>query len=194
VAADRRIGSAFLFPGVGYGGSCFPKDVKAIVKFSSQKRYRFRILEAVETVNERQKVRLLERLDEHFGKRLKGRTVAVWGLAFKPRTDDMREAPAVPIVEGLLARGVKVRAYDPEARDVAKRLFKSRITYARHAYDALTGADALVIVTEWNDFREPDFARMKRLMRQPIIFDGRNLYDPAQIRERGFQYTSIGRP
>lgn len=194
VAADRRIGSAFLFPGVGYGGSCFPKDVKAIVKFSSEKRYRFRILEAVETVNERQKIRLLERLDEHFGKRLKGRTVAVWGLAFKPRTDDMREAPAVPIVEGLLARGAKVRAYDPEAHEVAKRLFKSRITYARHAYDALTGADALVIVTEWNDFREPDFARMKRLMRQPVIFDGRNLYDPAQIRERGFEYTSIGRP
>lgn len=194
VAADRRIGSAFLFPGVGYGGSCFPKDVKAIVKFSSEKRYRFRILEAVETVNERQKIRLLERLDEHFGKRLKGRTVAVWGLAFKPRTDDMREAPAVPIVEGLLARGAKVRAYDPEAHEVAKRLFKSRITYARHAYDALTGADALVIVTEWNDFREPDFARMKRLMRQPVIFDGRNLYDPAQIRERGFEYTCIGRP
>jgi UDPglucose 6-dehydrogenase len=194
VASDRRIGSAFLFPGVGYGGSCFPKDVKAIVKFASEKRYRFRILEAVESVNERQKVRLLARLDDHFGKRLKGRTIAVWGLAFKPRTDDMREAPAVPIIEGLLARGARVRAYDPEARGVAKRLFKSRITYARHAYHALSGADALLIVTEWNDFREPDFARMKRLMRAPVIFDGRNLYDPAQIRERGFQYTSIGRP
>jgi UDPglucose 6-dehydrogenase len=194
VASDRRIGPAFLFPGVGYGGSCFPKDVKAILKFSADKRYRFRILEAVETVNEAQKLVLLSRLDRHFGKSLGGRTIAVWGLSFKPRTDDMREAPAVPIIEGLLARGAKVQAFDPEARDVARKQFGRRITYARHAYDALVGADALLIVTEWNEFREPDFRKMKRLLKQPVIFDGRNIYDPEQIRALGFTYSSIGRP
>jgi UDPglucose 6-dehydrogenase len=196
IASDKRIGPAFLFPGVGYGGSCFPKDVKAIIKFSSDRKYRFRILEAVEQVNERQKLRLLERIDQHFGRKnpIKGKTVAVWGLSFKPRTDDMREAPAVPIIAGLLERGVKVRAFDPEAKAVAKRIFKNRIHYARNAYDALKGAHALLVVTEWNEFREPDFAKMKRTMNAPVIFDGRNLYDPAQIRELGFTYTSIGRP
>jgi UDPglucose 6-dehydrogenase len=195
IASDRRIGPAFLFPGCGYGGSCFPKDVKAIIRFSSDKQYRFRILEAVEQVNDRQKLRLLERLDGHFGrKKLAGRTIAVWGLSFKPRTDDMREAPAVPIIRGLLERGAVVRAFDPEARQMAKRIFGNDIGYARSAYDALSGADALLVVTEWNEFREPDFARMKRLMKTPIIFDGRNLYDPAQIRGLGFTYTSIGRP
>jgi UDPglucose 6-dehydrogenase len=194
VAADKRIGPAFLFPGVGYGGSCFPKDVKAILKFSADKKYRFRILEAVEAVNEAQKLRLLQRVDKHFGKSLKGRTIAVWGLSFKPRTDDMREAPSVPIIEGLLARGAKVVAFDPEARDTARRIFGKRIRYGRLAYDALVGADALLIVTEWNEFREPDFRRMKRLMKQPVIFDGRNIYDPGHIRGLGFTYTSIGRP
>ena len=126
--------------------------------------------------------------------RSKGKTIAVWGLAFKPRTDDMREAPAIPIIEGLLERGAKVRAFDPEARGVAQRIFKSRIHYARNAYDALKGADALLLVTEWNEFREPDFAKMKKLMKQPVIFDGRNIYDPQQIRALGFTYTSIGRP
>jgi UDPglucose 6-dehydrogenase len=181
---------------VGYGGSCFPKDVKAIIRFSADRKYRFRILEAVEQVNERQKLRLLERLDQHFGKRrgLKGKTIAVWGLAFKPRTDDMREAPAVPIIRGLLDRGATVRAFDPEARALAKRIFNDGIIYARNAYDALSNADALLVVTEWNEFREPDFARMKKLMAAPVIFDGRNLYDPAQIRSLGFTYTSIGRP
>jgi UDPglucose 6-dehydrogenase len=197
VASDRRIGPAFLFPGVGYGGSCFPKDVKALMKFASDKRYRFRILDAVESVNESQKHRLLQKLDAKFGrgpKPLKGKTIAVWGLAFKPRTDDMREAPAVPIITGLLARGAKVRAYDPEARGVAQGIFGSKIHYAKHAYEALEGADALLIVTEWNEFREPDFKKMKSLMRQPAIFDGRNIYDPAQVRHLGFTYSSIGRP
>jgi UDPglucose 6-dehydrogenase len=194
IASDKRIGPAFLFPGVGYGGSCFPKDVQAIVKFASDKNYRFRILESVEAVNKTQKRKLLDWLDRHFGKKLKGRTIAVWGLAFKPRTDDMREAPAIPVIEGLLERGAKVRAFDPEARPVAARIFKSRITFARNAYDALSGADALLIVTEWNEFREPDFARMKRLMKSPVVFDGRNLYDPKQIRGLGFTYASIGRP
>ncbi|MFI5177803.1 MAG: UDP-glucose dehydrogenase family protein [Vicinamibacterales bacterium] len=194
VASDKRIGPAFLFPGVGYGGSCFPKDVQAIVKFSADKKYRFRILEAVEAVNESQKERLLLKLDAHFGKSLKGRTISVWGLAFKPRTDDMREAPAIPIIEGLLARRAKVRAYDPEARLVAQRIFGRRLHYAQHPYDALVGADALLIVTEWNEFREPDFGRMKRLLKQPVIFDGRNIFEPKQVRALGFTYRSIGRP
>jgi UDPglucose 6-dehydrogenase len=194
VASDRRIGPAFLFPGVGYGGSCFPKDVKAIVKFSADKKYRFKILEAVEAVNEQQKLRLLAKIDAHFGKSLKGKAIAVWGLAFKPRTDDMREAPSIPIVSGLLKRGAKIRAFDPEAKATARHVFGKKIQYSPHAYDALAGADALLIVTEWNEFREPDFDRMKRLMKQPVIFDGRNIYNPQQIRALGFTYSSIGRP
>jgi UDPglucose 6-dehydrogenase len=194
IAADKRIGPAFLFPGVGYGGSCFPKDVQAIMKFAADRKYRFRILDAVEDVNRTQKEKLIVELDRHFKKRLKGHTIAVWGLAFKPRTDDMREAPAIPIIEGLLKRGARVRAFDPEARPVAERIFKKRITYAKNAYDALAGADALLIVTEWNEFREPDFGRMKKLMRAPVIFDGRNILDPQQIRGLGFTYWSVGRP
>jgi len=197
VATDRRIGASFLFPGVGYGGSCFPKDVQAIVKFSADKKYKFRVLEAVEAVNKTQKQRLLLKLDAAFGKgpkALAGKTIAVWGLAFKPRTDDMREAPAIPIVEGLLARGAQVQAYDPEAMDVARGIFGSSIAYASNAYQVLVGADALLIVTEWNEFREPDFTRMKKAMKQPLIFDGRNLYQPKAVRGLGFTYHSIGRP
>jgi UDPglucose 6-dehydrogenase len=194
IATDKRIGPAFLFPGVGYGGSCFPKDVKAIVKFAAERKYRFRILEAVETVNDAQKRRMLDHVDRHLGKSLRGRTVAVWGLAFKPRTDDMREAPAVPIIQGLLARGAKVRAFDPEARASAERIFKRRIGYAKNAYDALVDADGLLVVTEWNEFREPDFDRMKKLMKRPIVLDGRNIFDPQKMRGLGFTYASIGRP
>jgi UDPglucose 6-dehydrogenase len=196
MAADARIGKAFLFPGVGYGGSCFPKDVKAVIKFSADKKYRFRILEAVEAVNSLQKRTALDKLDRHFGgpKGLRRKTIAVWGLAFKPKTDDMREAPSIDIIKGLLARGARVHAFDPKARDTARRIFKSRIRYAAHAYQALRGADALVLVTEWNEFREPDFDRMKKLMKQPVIVDGRNIYTPRQIRAAGFTYYSIGRP
>jgi len=193
VASDRRIGSSFLFPGVGYGGSCFPKDVKAMLNFAGARQYDFRILHAVEAVNDRQKLRLLDKLKAHFGS-LEGKRIAVWGLAFKPRTDDMREAPAVPLIQGLLAAGASVQAYDPEAMKVAKTIFGSDIDYAESSYAALTGADALVIVTEWNEFREPDFARMLKLMRTPTIFDGRNLYGPEQIRSQGFTYFSMGRP
>jgi len=193
VASDRRIGSSFLFPGVGYGGSCFPKDVKAMLNFAGARKYDFRILHAVEAVNDRQKLRLLDKLKAHFGS-LEGKRIAVWGLAFKPRTDDMREAPAVPLIQGLLAAGASVQAYDPEAMKVAKTIFGSNIDYAESSYAALTGADALVIVTEWNEFREPDFARMLKLMRTPTIFDGRNLYSPEQIRSQGFTYFSMGRP
>jgi UDPglucose 6-dehydrogenase len=193
VASDRRIGAAFLFPGVGYGGSCFPKDVKAVIKFAAEKQYDFRILEAVEAVNERQKLRLLERLDARFGPSLAGKTIAVWGLAFKPRTDDMREAPAVPIIEGLLARGAEIAAHDPEALAEARKHFGDRVTYHRVNYNALRDADALLIITEWNEFRRPDFPRMKRLLKRAVIFDGRNLYEPDVMRAHGFTYHPIGR-
>ena len=193
VAADKRIGPSFLFPGVGYGGSCFPKDVKAMLRFAESSQYDFRILRAVEAVNEQQKLRLLTKLQKHFGKLAK-RRIAIWGLAFKPRTDDMREAPAVPLIRGLLDAGAIVQAYDPEAMKVARGIFGSKITYAPNSYAALEGAEALAIVTEWNEFREPDFARMRKLMKHPAIFDGRNIYSPAQIRTHGFEYFSMGRP
>jgi UDPglucose 6-dehydrogenase len=194
IGADRRIGSAFLFPGIGYGGSCFPKDVKAILRFSAEKKYRFRILESVEAVNEAQKLRLLAKLDKALGKSLKGKTIGVWGLAFKPRTDDMREAPAIPIINGILARGGKVRAFDPEARRVAETIFRRKIYYARNAYDAAKDVDALLVLTEWNVFRDPDFNKLKRAMKQPVIIDGRNIFNPQHVRELGFKYSSIGRP
>jgi UDPglucose 6-dehydrogenase len=193
VASDRRIGPAFLFPGVGYGGSCFPKDVKAILKFSGEKKYDFQILKAVECVNDRQKLRLLTKMKQHFGS-LDGKRVAVWGLSFKPRTDDMREAPAVPLIHGILDAGASVVAYDPEAIKVAKGIFGSRIDFSDKSYGALKGADALAIVTEWNEFREPDFTRMRKLMRTPVVFDGRNLYNSDHIRGLGFTYYSMGRP
>ena len=192
VGSDRRIGSSFLFPGVGYGGSCFPKDVKALMRFSADKKYDFKVLKAVEAVNQRQKLVLVKKLESHF-KSLKGRTIAVWGLAFKPKTDDMREAPAVPIIKGLLEKGAKVEAYDPEAMTVARGIFGTKVTYAKKSYDALRDADALAIVTEWHEFREPDFERMRRLMKTPVIFDGRNIYQPQQMQAHGFTYSSIGR-
>ena len=193
VASDRRIGPSFLFPGVGYGGSCFPKDVKAMVRFAEDKHYDFQILRAVEAVNEGQKMRLVMKMEAHFGS-LKGKRIALWGLAFKPRTDDMREAPAVPLIQGLLAAGATVQAYDPEAMKVARGMFGSKIHYAETSYGALTGADALAIVTEWNEFREPDYGRMRKLMRSPIVFDGRNIYNPESLRSLGFTYISMGRP
>jgi UDPglucose 6-dehydrogenase len=193
VASDRRIGSSFLFPGVGYGGSCFPKDVKAMVRFAADKDYDFQILRAVESVNDRQKRRLVSKMESHFGT-LKGKRIALWGLAFKPKTDDMREAPAVPLIHGLLSAGATVHAYDPEAMKVARGIFGSKIHYADNSYAALTGADALAIITEWNEFREPDYARMRKLMRTPVIFDGRNIYNPDHIRAQGFTYFSMGRP
>jgi len=192
IGADKRIGPSFLFPGIGYGGSCFPKDIQALVHFSSKKDYDFKILKAVEAVNAHQKTRLVSKMRSHFGQ-LKGKVVAVWGLAFKPRTDDMREAPAVTIIEALLAAGAKVQAYDPEATAVAKGIFGSRVNFAAGNYDALKGADCLAIVTEWSEFRRPDFDRMRKLMRTPVIFDGRNLFTPAQMKEHGFTYHSIGR-
>ena len=178
IGADKRIGNSFLFPGVGYGGSCFPKDVQAMKRFAADKDYAFRILDAVEEVNTFQKTKLVAQMKKHFGS-LKGKTIGLWGLAFKPRTDDMREAPAIPLVEALLSAGASVQAFDPEAMRIAKGIFGSKITYASSAYDAVKGADALAIVTEWNEFRRPDFARIRSLMRAPVVFDGRNLFAPA---------------
>ena len=192
IGSDKRIGPSFLFPGVGYGGSCFPKDVKAMVHFAAEKDYDFKILKAVEQVNTSQKTRLVGRMRAHFGS-LKGKTVAVWGLAFKPRTDDMREAPAIPLVKALLAEGADVQAYDPQATKVAKAIFGNKVTFVTRNYDALKGADCLVIVTEWSEFRRPDFEKMRKLMRSPIIFDGRNLFTPEQMKQSGFTYYSVGR-
>lgn len=192
IGADRRIGTSFLFPGVGYGGSCFPKDVKALLRSSGDKGYDFKILRAVEDVNQLQKSRLVEKLVAHFGD-IKGRTIAIWGLAFKPRTDDMREAPAITIINQLLAGGAGVKAYDPEASHTARRVFGDRITICDRSYEALAGADALAVVTEWNEFREPDFKKMRQLLKTPVVFDGRNIYSPAQMQSLGFQYFSIGR-
>ena len=192
VASDRRIGPSFLFPGIGYGGSCFPKDVQALVHSARKDGYRFRILEAVEAVNSSQKRRLFEKMQAVLGP-LDGKQIAIWGLAFKPRTDDMRAAPSITMIEALLEAGANVVAYDPQAQRSARAIFGSRITLAGHSYDALKGADALGILTEWNEFREPDFSRMRSLMRAAVIFDGRNLFDLAQMRAHGFTYYSIGR-
>jgi UDPglucose 6-dehydrogenase len=192
IGADRRIGTAFLFPGVGYGGSCFPKDVQAMMRFAADQSYQFRILESVETVNKIQKTRLFAKIKKHFGA-LKGKTVAVWGLAFKPRTDDMREAPAIPLIEALIAAGATVQAYDPEAIKVARGIFGNKVTFASNNYDALRGADCLAIVTEWNEFRRPDFTRMRSLMRSAVIFDGRNIFTPDEMKQSGFRYYSVGR-
>lgn len=193
IGTDKRIGSAFLFPGPGYGGSCFPKDVKALIKTGSEVGLVFDVLEAVERVNERQKLVVLEKLRAGFGGQLKGRTVAVWGLAFKAETDDMRESPSIPLIEGLLTAGARVQAHDPKAMETARAVFGDRVMYAADPYSAVHGADALAIITEWLVYRNPDFNRVKSLLRQTLVVDGRNLYDPARMRALGFTYHGIGR-
>jgi UDPglucose 6-dehydrogenase len=193
VGSDRRIGHPFLFPGVGFGGSCFPKDVRAVMTMARQVGLDFDLLRSVERVNERQKRWLVEKAVKHFGA-LAGKTIAVWGLAFKPKTDDMREAPAITVIEGLLGNGAKVRAHDPVAREVAGRLFHGRgVELVEEPYAAAEGADALLLVTEWNEFRQPDLARLKRVMRQPVLLDGRNVWDAAKCRAEGFTYYGVGR-
>jgi UDPglucose 6-dehydrogenase len=192
IGSDKRIGHSFLFPGVGYGGSCFPKDVQALARTMRRLGTDASILDAVEAVNQRQKGILLRRLVERLGADLNGRTVAVWGLAFKPNTDDMREAPSIVTIEGLVERGARVVAHDPVAIDEARRLFGDQVQFVDVNYDALVGADALVIHTEWHPYRRPDFARMLEAMVRPLILDGRNLYDPDRMRSRGFEYVCIG--
>jgi UDPglucose 6-dehydrogenase len=192
ISLDRRIGPHFIFPGVGYGGSCFPKDIRAMIGMGGDDPEMV-LLKAVEAVNERQKGLLVEKIKRHFGVKLSGLTFAVWGLSFKPRTDDMRDAPAITVIDSLLEAGADVHAYDPEATEEAKKIFGHRVRFAHRNYDALDGASALLVLTEWNEFRRPDFARVKRLLQRPVIFDGRNIYDPADLAKLGFTYYSIGR-
>ncbi|NUQ11419.1 MAG: UDP-glucose/GDP-mannose dehydrogenase family protein [Gemmatimonadaceae bacterium] len=194
VGSDARIGPSFLFPGPGYGGSCFPKDVKALVATARQHHSPLRVLEAVEAANERQKARLFEKLCEAVGGQVAGLQVAVWGLSFKPNTDDMRESPALTLIESVLAAGGRVVAHDPAAEHEARRRLGDRIAYAATNYEALAGADALVIVTDWNEYRHPDFQRMKQALKRPVVIDGRNLYAPEKLAALGFTYRSIGRP
>lgn len=193
IGSDPRIGYSFIYPGTGYGGSCFPKDVKALIRSAHEVGHRPELLNAVEAVNARQKSVLVGKLTQHFAAELKGRTVAIWGLAFKPNTDDMREAPSRAIIGALLEGGARVRAYDPVASAEARRIYGEAILLARNAYEAAEGADALVIVTEWQEFRSPDFERLRRILTAPVIFDGRNLYDPGMVARLGFTYYAIGR-
>jgi len=192
IGLDRRIGAHFIFPGVGYGGSCFPKDIRAMISMGGDAPEML-LLKAVEQVNERQKGILVEKVQRHFGANLSGLTFAVWGLAFKPRTDDMRDAPSITVIEELLKAGARVQAFDPEATEEARKVFGDRIHYTDRNYDALAGASALLILTEWNEFRRPDFRRIKKLLKNPVIFDGRNIYDSADLQKVGFKYYSIGR-
>jgi len=193
IGFDKRIGFQFLFPGVGYGGSCFPKDVNALIRTAQQNGFEAKILKAVQSVNLNQKQRLVERIRQHYGERIKGLLFAVWGLAFKPRTDDMREAPSIVIIKKILESGAKVRAYDPVAMENAKRIFGKQISYGQNPYQTLEGASGLVIVTEWSEFRRPNFEKIKQLLKEPVIFDGRNLFEPKKMKELGFDYYSIGR-
>ena len=193
IGHDRRIGHHFLFPGVGYGGSCFPKDVQAVISTAQDHQIDFTLLRAVEDVNDRQKRLLVGKVLDYFGGDVAGRRFAIWGLAFKPRTDDMREAPAAIIIERLLAAGAELAVHDPEAMNEARKMFGDRVTYHRLNYDALKGADALLVVTEWNEFRRPDFARMRELLAAPVVFDGRNIYEPEKMAALGFDYHSVGR-
>lgn len=193
IGADTRIGSKFLYPGCGYGGSCFPKDVKALIQTARQQGYEMRVLQAVEEVNERQKSVLFQKLSSHFGGDLKGKTVALWGLAFKAETDDMREATSLVIIRQLLDAGCKVRVFDPVAMNECRRRLGDAVTYAKDMYDAALGADALLLLTEWKQFRLPSWEVVRRTMNQPVVFDGRNIYDPEELRAGGFHYSSIGR-
>ncbi|MEM9884554.1 MAG: UDP-glucose/GDP-mannose dehydrogenase family protein [Bacteroidota bacterium] len=193
MGSDGRIGKRFLFPGVGYGGSCFPKDVQALAKTAEDFTYDFKILKSVMNVNQIQKTVLVHKIKEKLGNDLTGKTIGIWGLAFKPNTDDIREAPALYIIEGLLEAGAKVKAFDPEAMDNVKEIFGDRIQFVEDQYEAIVDADALAIITEWSVFRTPSFEVMKKLLKEPIVFDGRNLYDLDRMEDLGFFYQSIGR-
>jgi UDPglucose 6-dehydrogenase len=193
IGTDARIGPSFLFPGPGYGGSCFPKDVKALIRTAKDQGSELSVLDAVEAANERQKHRLCQKLSKALGGELRGAHVAIWGLSFKPNTDDMREAPSLVLIEELLGSGATVTAHDPVAMPETKRKIGDRVGYAESNYDALQDADALVVVTDWNEYRHPDFGRIKSTLKRPIVIDGRNLYEPDKMRSLGFTYHSIGR-
>ena len=193
IGSDERIGKRFLFPGIGYGGSCFPKDVQALVRSSSEVKYDFKILNAVMDVNEKQKVYLIPRIKKYFSDKLSGKKIALWGLSFKPNTDDIREAPALYIIEELLKAGVSIAAFDPEAMKNVREVVGDKISYTENQYDALNNSDALIIATEWSEFRTPDFDKMTERMKNKVIFDGRNVFDLAQMKDLGFYYESIGR-
>jgi UDPglucose 6-dehydrogenase len=193
IGHDSRLGFAFLFPGVGYGGSCFPKDVRALAWLARNAGIDPLILDAVDTVNTKQKSVISQKIDKHFGGKLAGRTVAIWGLAFKPRTDDIREAPALVLVDWLLSQGAKVQVHDPEAMENVRQIYGEKLSYSEQPYGALEGAEALAIMTEWKEFLQPDFVQMRAVMKAPVVFDGRNLYNPAQMKAAGFRYHSIGR-
>jgi UDPglucose 6-dehydrogenase len=193
IGTDSRIGKRFLFPGIGYGGSCFPKDVQALHFTANENKYDFKILDAVMEVNDEQRKKFFQKILNYFNGDLKGKTIALWGLAFKPNTDDIREAPAIYLIEEFLKQGAKVKAYDPEAMNNVKAIFNDKVAFATDQYNALEGADFLVIATEWNTFRSPDFAKIKSMLSTNVIFDGRNLYDLSEMAEQGFYYYSIGR-
>ena len=192
MSTDSRIGNKFLFPGLGYGGSCFPKDVKALINTGKENNCNMSIIAAADNVNKKQRLIFLNKILKKFGENLSGKTFAIWGLAFKPKTNDMREAPAITIIKELLKRGAKIKSYDPKAFDCAKFYFKNEIEYSKSAYSSLENADAMLLLTEWNEFRRPDFEKIKTLMKTPIIFDGRNQYNFCRLKEKGFEYYQIG--
>jgi UDPglucose 6-dehydrogenase len=194
IGSDERIGKRFLFPGIGYGGSCFPKDVQALIMSSDEVNYAFEILKAVEKVNSNQKTHLVEKIMAHYNGNIAGKHFALWGLAFKPNTDDIREAPALSIIDALTKAGATVTAYDPEAMANVKSQIGNKIKYADNQYQALAGAEALIIATEWSEFRTPDFELMAKSLKQKKMFDGRNLFDKKKMKESGYDYESIGRP
>jgi UDPglucose 6-dehydrogenase len=193
MSTDTRIGNKFLFPGLGYGGSCFPKDVKALIKIGSENNCQMSIIQATDNTNKLQRTLFVEKIINKYGEDLSNKTFGVWGLAFKPKTDDMREAPAITIINELLERGAKIKAYDPKAINSAKRIFGDKIVYTKSSYDAIDGVDALLLLTEWNEFRRPNMEKVKDLLKSPVIFDGRNQYNPERITKSGFEYECVGK-
>ena len=193
ISTDSRIGNKFLFPGLGYGGSCFPKDVKALVKTGSENNCEMKIIKAADDINNKQRQIFINKIINKFGNDLTGKTFGIWGLAFKPKTNDMREAPSITIINALINMGAKVKAYDPKSMDTAEFYFGNKITYSKNSYDAIDGADAMILLTEWNEFRRPNFEKIKQLLKQPVIFDGRNQYNAKHLEEMGFCYIQIGR-
>ena len=192
IGSDPRIGNKFIYPGIGYGGSCFPKDVKALIKTANEKSYDMKVIKAVDAVNENQKEVLFNKAKSYFNGRLEGRIIAMWGLSFKPETDDMREAPALTLVKKFREAGATIQAYDPVAMDEAKRRIGDEVEYCTDPYQALNGADCMLLVTEWKEFRVPDLNQMKKLLKRPVVFDGRNIYNPIELRQAGFEYFGIG--